>query len=159
MMSAREFPPVFVIFGDKHRTEPAPGGLRVTRACPKCKQVTTFRERVVSKRFRLYFVEMFTHGTHHVLECSECGTAFVTDEVKGTKAVNDHSGTVLGGLHGALATGKQVMEGGKQALEDGRVSEALQQAESIVDTAMSTAQKKVGGLVAGLLSRDGKSRD
>lgn len=151
---------VFVIFGDKHRTEPVPGGLRVTRACPKCEREVEFRERIVSKRFRLYFVEMFTHGTHHVLECSECGTAFVTDEVRSAKADNDQSGTVLGHVQGVIEGGKRALESGKDAMEgameDGRVSEALQEAESLVGGAVKTAQDKVGGLLTGLLSRGDK---
>lgn len=49
----------------------------------------------MSKQFRLYFVDMFTHGTHHVLECGECGEAFVTDEVAPHGLENDPSGTVV----------------------------------------------------------------
>lgn len=153
---------VFVIFGEKDRTEPVPGGLSITKTCPKCERVASFRERIVSKRFRLYFVEMFTHGTHHVLECSECGTTFVTDEVRGIKADNDQSGTVYGRVQGVIEEGKRALESGKDAvegaMEDGRVSEALQQAESLVDGAVKTAQQKVGGLLGGLLSGGDKSK-
>ena len=53
---------MFIIFGDKHRTETVPGGLRIERECPTCKAVAIFRERKVSKQFRLYFVDMFTHA-------------------------------------------------------------------------------------------------
>src|ERR1043165_5657887 len=112
---------MFIIFGDKHRTELVPGGLQVHRQCPKCGQEALFVERVVSQQFRLYFVEMFTHGTHHVLECAACKTTFVTDELKGKQAAKDHAGTVYGKLQGAVAKGKQ-------ALDDGTVSRTLERA-------------------------------
>ena len=113
---------MFLIFGDKHRTETVPDGMRVERECPKCKTVATFRERRVSKQFRLYFVDMFTHGTHHVLECGECGEAFVTDEVAQHGLENDQSGTVFGHLKGAV-------EKGKELASDPRVGESLGRAQ------------------------------
>ncbi|MEM7154613.1 MAG: hypothetical protein AAF799_17325 [Myxococcota bacterium] len=138
---------MFVIFGDKHRTEPVADGVRVTRSCPKCTQTTEFAERVVSKQFRLYFVEMFTHGTHHVLECSSCGTAFVTDEVKGKAAVNDHEGTVFGHLQTAVNRGKQ-------AIEDGTVAEALGRAETEANRAIGAASETLGAFFGSLMPSD-----
>ncbi len=143
---------MFIIFGDKHRTEPVPDGLRITRDCPKCEQSTEFRERVVSKQFRVYFIEMFTHSTHHVLECSECGNTFVTDEVKDKAAHNDQSGTIFGHIQGAAAIGKQ-------AIEDGTVSRTLEQAEAGLGKALGTAQEAVGGLLGGLLGGSSRSGD
>lgn len=91
---------MFIIFGDRHRTETVENGLRVERPCPSCNRRTVFRERVVSKQFRLYFVSMFTHGTHHVLECGECGTTFVTDELPkggaGQRPGRDDAGACAG---------------------------------------------------------------
>jgi hypothetical protein len=135
---------MFIIFGDKHRIEPVANGLRVHRKCPKCGQDTLFIERVVSQQFRLYFVEMFTHGTHHVLECTECRTAFVTDEVKGKQVANDHSSTVYGKLQDAVSRGKQ-------ALDDSRV---IERAEAQVGETVGAAQKALGGLLGRLGGRD-----
>ena len=132
-----------IIFGDKHRTELVPGGLQVHRQCPKCGQETLFLERVVSLQFRLYFVEMFTHGTHHVLECSVCKTTFVTDELEGKKTADDHSGTVYGKLRGAVAKGKE-------ALDDGTVSRAIERAGAQAGEALGAAQQALGGLLGRL---------
>src|SRR4028118_2372466 len=99
---------MFLICGDKHRTEPVADGLRREMKCPKCGEHATFRERVISKQFRLYFVDMFTHGTHHVMECGACGTAFVTDELEGRGGGNDHRGTVLGAIQDVARKGKEV---------------------------------------------------
>ena len=142
---------MFVIFGDKHRTEPVPDGLRVTRPCPKCEQTAELQERIVSKQFRLYFVEMFTHGTHHVLECSACGTAFVTDEVKDKEAVNDHDGTVFGHLQSAVNRGKQ-------AIEDGTVAEALGRAETEANRAIGAASETLGSFVSSFLSNGNEKK-
>lgn len=134
---------MFIIFGDKHRTEIVPDGLRIHRQCPKCNQEALFLERVVSRQFRLYFVEMFTHDTHHVLECSACKTTFVTDELKGRQTANDHAGTVYGKLQGAVAKGKQ-------ALDDGTVSRGLERAGAQASEALGAAQQALGGLLGRL---------
>lgn len=131
---------MFIIFGDKARTEPVEGGIQQYRTCPKCGQHALFIERVVSKQFRLYFVDMFTHGSHHVLECTACRTAFVTDEVKDKQAVNDHAGTVVGKLQTAL-------EQGKKALASDEVQSAVQRAEAEVDKALSAGRRGVNALV------------
>lgn len=131
---------MFLIFGDKDRTEPVAGGLRVHRTCPKCGEHSLFVERVVSRQFRLYFVDMFTHGTHHVLECTSCRTTFVTDEVRDKQVRNDHSGTVIGTLQSAVARGKQ-------ALTSDEVAGSLQRARAEVDKALDSTRKSLTGLV------------
>ncbi len=131
---------MFLIFGDKHRTETVPDGLRVERKCPTCKALTMFRERKVSKQFRLYFVDMFTHGTHRVLECSACGETFVTDEQPEHGLENDHSGTVLGHVQG-------LVDKGKALAADPRVTESLGRAQEEATKALDAAEKTVRGWV------------
>lgn len=134
---------MFLVFGDKHRTEPHPDGLCCVRSCPKCGAHTTFREHVISKQFRLYFVSMFTHDSHHVLACDACGTMFVTDEMKARRAENDHHGTVLGALQDVARKTKAAAQG---AL-DGDLGQAAQQTGKAVGDAVDAAQKRVGGLL------------
>ncbi len=145
---------MFLIFGDKHRTETVPDGMRVERECPECKTVATFRERRVSKQFRLYFVDMFTHGTHHVLECGECGEAFVTDEVAQHGLENDHSGTVFGHLKGAVEKGKELASDPRVGESLGRAQEeatkAIAAAEVEVTKVYGAAEKAVSGWLASL---------
>lgn len=145
---------MFLIFGDKHRTETVPDGMRVERECPKCKTVATFRERRVSKQFRLYFVDMFTHGTHHVLECGECGEAFVTDEVAQHGLENDQSGTVFGHLKGAVEKGKELASDPRVGESLGRAQEeatkAIAAAEVEATKAYGAAEKAVSGWLASL---------
>ena len=145
---------MFLIFGDKHRTEPVEGGLQERRVCPKCGESALFRERVVSKQFRIYFVEMFTHDTHRVMECSRCGTAFVTDELRRKGASNDHSGTLLGTIQG-------LAERGKRAVHDGSVGRALEQASAAaeqagveVGKALNAAEARARRVLDGLRDRD-----
>ena len=140
---------MFIIFGDKHRTEPVVDGLRRQMKCPKCGEGTTFRERVISKQFRVYFVDMFTHGTHHVLECGACGTAFVTDELRDRGGGNDHRGTVLGAIQEVARKGQAV---GREL----GVGKALEEAGSGVGKALGAAQERVGGLLSRL---QGKRRE
>ena len=122
--------------------------------CPKCKTVATFRERRVSKQFRLYFVDMFTHGTHHVLECGECGEAFVTDEVAQHGLENDQSGTVFGHLKGAVEKGKELASDPRVGESLGRAQEeatkAIAAAEVEATKAYGAAEKAVSGWLASL---------
>lgn len=141
---------MFIIFGDKHRTEIVEGGLRERRTCPKCGELAVFRERVVSKQFRIYFVEMFTHGTHHVMECGRCGTAFVTDELRRKEAANDQAGTLLGTIQGLAQRGKQAVEGGPfgRALEQASVKaeKAGFEVGKAINAAEARARKKLDEL-------------
>ena len=134
---------MFIIFGDKHRTETVTDGLRMQRHCPSCNTLAMFRERKVSKQFRLYFVDMFTHGTHHVLECGECGQTFVTDEVRRNGLGNDQSGTVFGHVQG-------LVDKGKALAADPRVTESLGRAQDEATKALGAAEKTVTGWVASL---------
>lgn len=140
---------MFLIFGDKHRTEPVHGGLRTTRTCERCGVKAEFRERRVSKQFRLYFIEMFTHGTHHVLECGACGTCFVTDELaaKNRELENDQGGTIYGHLRAATAEAKTRAEALARSPE---VDQALARGREGVTKAATTAREKLGGLMASL---------
>lgn len=144
---------MFIIFGDKHRTELLADGIRRPMKCPQCGVQAVFRERVVSRQFRLYFVEMFTHGTHHVLECGACETAFVTDEVRARAVENDQSGTVLGAIQGLARRGKQATQ---EAL-DGGLGKTIEATSAEVGKALNAAQDRVGGLLARLQRRDGDS--
>lgn len=145
---------MFIIFGDKHRTQTVRDGLRVERQCPACKATATFRERVVTKKFRLYFVDMFTHGTHHVLECGECAETFVTDELPKQGLENDQSGTLLGHVQGAVDRGKvfasdpRIVASIGQAQEE--ASKALGVAHEEASKAFGAAEKTVTGWVAAL---------
>lgn len=148
---------MFIIFGDKHRTETVADGLRVERACPTCKTTTTFRERVVTKRFRLYFVDMFSHGAHHVLECGECGETFVTDEVSKQEVENDQSGTLLGHVQGAVDRGKVLASDPRIVASIGQAQEeagrALGAAQEEASKAFGAAEKTVTGWVAALTGK------
>lgn len=126
---------MFIVFGDKHRTETVADGLRVERQCPTCKTTSTFRERVVTKKFRLYFVDMFTHGTHHVLECGECTETFVTDELPKQGLENDQSGTLLGHVQGAVDRGKELAS-------DPRIVASIEQAQEEASRALAVAQEE-----------------
>ena len=137
---------MFIIFGDKHRTEPVPGGREVSRTCSKCGERATFRERVVSKQFRLYFIDMFTHGTHHVLECGACGTAFVTDELAAAQVANDHEGTVFGHIQGMAAKAEQLASSEE-------VARGLERGKAEAGKAYTAARDTVGGLLTGLRAR------
>ena len=141
---------MFLVFGDKHRTEPAPDGLTRRMQCPKCGAHTTFHERVISRQFRLYFVEMFTHGTHHVMQCGACETAFVTDELRARAGTNDHTGTVLGALQGLARKGQAVGQAGA-------VGKALDEAGAGVGKALGAAQARARGLLS-RLKRDDRER-
>ena len=145
-------PAVFLIFGDKHRTELVPGGLTVTRECSKCGARASFRERRVSKQFRVYFIDMFTHDTHHVLECGACGTTFVTDELQAKQGSNDHSGTVYGHLQeaaGSAATHLQQAAAKAEALVTSEeVSRGLERGKREAQQAIG----KLRGALDGLLS-------
>lgn len=137
---------MFIVFGDKHRTEPYPGGITCEMQCPKCRAHTTFREHVISKQFRLYFVDMFTHDSHHVLGCDSCGTMFVTDEMKARGGANDHGGTVLGALQGLARKGEAAA---KDAL-DGGLGQTLERTGAGVGKAVDAAQQRIGGLLTRL---------
>jgi len=145
---------MFIIFGDKHRTETVADGLRLKRECPSCKTLTTFRERVVTKRFRLYFVDMFTHGTHHVLECGECGQTFVTDELPKKELENDQSGTLLGHVLGVVDRGKELATDPRVVASVGQAqaeaTRALGVAQDEATKAFGAAEKTVTGWVAAL---------
>jgi len=140
---------MFIIFGDKHRTEPVPDGIEQVRTCSKCGTRATFRERRISKQFRLYFLEMFTHGTHHVLECGACGTTFVTDELRAKAVDNDQDGTIYGHLRGAAAKAEAFARSDE-------VTDALERGKSEATRALGLAKDRVGGLMAGLLTDEAK---
>lgn len=124
------------------------------RDCPSCNTTATFRERVVTKRFRLYFVDMFTHGTHHVLECGECGEAFVTDELPKREMENDQSGTLLGHVQGVVDRGKALAGDPRVAASLGQAQEeavkALGVAQEEASRALGVAEKTVAGWVSAL---------
>ena len=134
---------MFLIFGDKHRTEIVRGGLQLTRTCSKCGEQATFSERRVSKQFRMYFIDMFTHDTHHVLECGACGTTFVTDELRAKHGLNDHSGTLLGHLQGAVGKAEELARSEE-------ITQTLERAKQEAGKAFGLARAKIGGLVEDL---------
>ena len=150
---------MFIIFGDKHRTEPVPGGLVEHRQCPKCHEHATFRERVVSQQFRLYFVSMFTHGTHHVMECGACGTTFVSDEVKDKKADNDHEGTVFGTVKDAFVEGRKQVAGALDEQQVAKAKEAFGTATAHAGRFFDQMQESVGSVMSGLLATDDDSNN
>jgi len=145
---------MFIIFGDKHRTQTVVDGFRVERECPSCKTTSTFRERIVTKRFRLYFVDMFTHGTHHVLECGECAETFVTDELPKQALEHDQSGTVLGQVQGVVERGKELATDPRVVASLGQAqteaTRALEVAQEEATKALGAAEKTVTGWVAAL---------
>ncbi len=109
---------MFLLFGDAERTVAVKNGPRTILDCPECGRKEQFHERVVSRQFRMYFVEMFTHGTHHVMAYNGCGAAFVTDEMRELHGNDNHDGAVLGHV-------QQALDHTKRAVTDGTVGDAL----------------------------------
>lgn len=71
---------VWIILGQRTKTERVPGGLAVERQCPSCNEFSTFYERRAVKTFRVYFMDVFDYADQRVMACGACGTLFATDE-------------------------------------------------------------------------------
>lgn len=71
---------VWIILGQRTKTERVPGGLAVERQCPSCNEFATFYERRAVKTFRVYFMDVFDYADQRVMACGACGTLFATDE-------------------------------------------------------------------------------
>ncbi|MCA9719339.1 MAG: hypothetical protein H6713_00545 [Myxococcales bacterium] len=125
---------MWIIIGDRSRTEPVAGGATARRPCPKCGAMATFHEHRVLKTFRLYFVDILNHDARHVMVCGRCHAAFITDEVAGRRPELDQRGTVVGALQGAARRTRDVatsgaigdaVRKGRAAIESGAVTEQL----------------------------------
>ncbi len=142
---------MWLIIGDRSRTEPVPGGHSAQRTCPKCGAFSRFREHRVLKTFRLYFIDVLNHDARHVMVCSRCDTAFVTDEVSSTRATLDQQGTVVGTLQDAAKRTRDAVEQGaigdalrkgRHAIESGAVGEQLEDAMQQTGAALRRLWKK-----------------
>lgn len=71
---------VWIVIGNRTKTERVPNGLSVERRCPSCSEVATFYERRAIRTFRLYFLDVFDYDEQRVMACGACGTLYATDE-------------------------------------------------------------------------------
>jgi hypothetical protein len=71
---------VWIVIGNRTKTERVPGGVSVERRCPACGEVSTFYERRAVRTFRLYFLDVFDYDEQRVMACGACGTLYATDE-------------------------------------------------------------------------------
>lgn len=71
---------VWIVIGNRTKTERVPDGLAVERRCPACGEVATFYERRAVRTFRLYFLDVFDYDEQRVMACGACGTLYATDE-------------------------------------------------------------------------------
>ncbi len=103
------------------------------------------------KTFRLYFIDVLNHDARHVMVCGRCDTAFVTDELAGTRAKLDQQGTVVGTLQDAAKRTRDAVEKGaigdalrkgRHALESGAVGEQLGDAVQQTGDALRRLWKK-----------------
>jgi hypothetical protein len=121
---------VWVVIGNRTKTERVPDGARVERDCPACGEHATFHERRAVRTFRLYFLDVFDYDRQRVMACGACGTLFATDE------------------HGAPSA--PTAEGWRRALETAadRVGDAVSRAQEAARPAWQQATDNARELVA-----------
>lgn len=72
---------MWILFGNKERTERVPNGKSVERHCSACNETAVFYERTASTKFSLYFIELVEYGKRRVMACGACGALYATDEL------------------------------------------------------------------------------
>jgi hypothetical protein len=61
-----------MLFGNKTRVRPVPGGREIERYCPDCKTVRTFQECDVADNVSVFFVSVVDMNSRRMV-CPECG--------------------------------------------------------------------------------------
>ncbi len=72
---------MWVIFGQREKSERVPNGKVVERRCDACGEVAMFYERHVTRSVQLYFFDVFHYGAHRAMACGACGALYATDEL------------------------------------------------------------------------------
>lgn len=122
---------VWIVIGNRTKTERVPDGLSVERRCPACSEVSTFYERRAIRTFRLYFLDVFDYDEQRVMACGACGTLYATDEhgrpsaetAEGWRQALERAGESVTGAVGKAGEAigplwKQASENAKELYED-----------------------------------------
>ncbi len=72
---------MWIVFGNKEKTERVPGGAVVQRHCDQCGETAMFYERKATSVFQVYFIDVVDYGSRTVMACGACGALYATDEV------------------------------------------------------------------------------
>lgn len=72
---------MWIVFGNKEKTERVPGGAAVQRHCDQCGETAMFYERKATSVFQIYFIDVVDYGARTVMACGACGALYATDEV------------------------------------------------------------------------------
>lgn len=109
---------MWIVFGNKQKSERVPNGKRVERHCSSCGETAMFYERTSSTKFSLYFIELLEYGKRRVMACGACGELYATDELGSpeTQSVPEQV------FSAAEKTGAQVSAAAKSAF--GKLTEA-----------------------------------
>jgi hypothetical protein len=73
---------MWIVFGNKEKTERVPGGSVVQRHCEQCGETAMFYERQAVSTFQIYFIDILDYGKRTVMACGACGALYATDEVR-----------------------------------------------------------------------------
>jgi hypothetical protein len=63
---------MWILFGNKTRVRPVPGGMALERHCDECNQVRRFVECDVADKVSVFFVSLFDMKNRRLV-CPECG--------------------------------------------------------------------------------------
>lgn len=72
---------MWIVFGNKEKTERVSGGAVVQRHCDQCGETAMFYERKATSVFQVYFIDVVDYGSRTVMACGACGALYATDEV------------------------------------------------------------------------------
>jgi hypothetical protein len=111
---------VWIVFGNKMRTERVPNGQRVERHCDACGETAMFYERTASTKLSLYFIELLEYGKRRVMACGACGELYATDELGPDPSFASGADKVLGAAEKA---GAQIGAAAKDVF--GKISSAV----------------------------------
>ncbi|MEZ4337878.1 MAG: hypothetical protein R3B82_14765 [Sandaracinaceae bacterium] len=103
---------VWIVIGQRTKTEPVEGGISVERECTSCGEVAVFRERKAVKSFRLYMIDVFDYDEQRVMACGRCGALYATDEL-GRPSADTASGWRGALTHAAAQVGEAVGKAGE----------------------------------------------
>jgi hypothetical protein len=114
---------MWIIFGNRVRSERVPNGKVAERRCGACGEVAMFYERRVVSTMQLYFLDVFNYKRQRAMSCGACGALYATDEFGAPEDEHEslQSGTIAGTLESAAKTvGDAVRTGASEWLGRGR---------------------------------------